>query len=299
MPALARGGYACTGCLEARCRDLTWRGRFLAGSAVAVGGRAPVRACPWPVAPTACRAVTGAGQPLAVALALAASVCFAVAAVTQQRAAARLPCNGRSTRRCCCGSPPAGLAGRPGRGHRRLRAAGRGAGPGPLAVIEPVLATSLLFALALAARRDRRRRSRAEWAAALAVVAGLAVFLAAGDRRRPAHRGGGGAGTGRDGRGRPGWRLHGAGLLLSCPRRALPFGIGGGGRRGDRRLVKSVAVVAAGHVLSLAADFRLHLLIAVGLLAFTIQQNGYRAAGLAAFLPRSRSWSRCAGRCSA
>jgi len=31
------------------------------------------------------------GQSLAVALALAASVCFAVAAVTQQRAAARLP----------------------------------------------------------------------------------------------------------------------------------------------------------------------------------------------------------------
>jgi len=50
-------------------------------------------------------------------------------------------------------------------------------------------------------------------------------------------------------------------------------------------LVKSVAVVAAGHVLSLAADVRPYLLIAVGLLTFTIQQNGYRAAGLAAFLP--------------
>src|SRR5262249_58151463 len=53
-------------------------------------------------------------------------------------------------------------------------------GLGRLVVIEPVLATSLLFALALAARRDRRRLSRAEWAATLAVVAGLAVFLVVG-----------------------------------------------------------------------------------------------------------------------
>ncbi len=47
-------------------------------------------------------------------------------------------------------------------------------------VIEPVLATSLLFALVLAARRARRRLRPGEWAAALAVVAGLAVFLMAG-----------------------------------------------------------------------------------------------------------------------
>jgi hypothetical protein len=50
-------------------------------------------------------------------------------------------------------------------------------------------------------------------------------------------------------------------------------------------LVKSVTVIAAGHPLTLFADARLYLLIVVGLLAFTIQQNGYRAAALAAFLP--------------
>ena len=50
-------------------------------------------------------------------------------------------------------------------------------------------------------------------------------------------------------------------------------------------VVKSVTVVAAGHLLSVFTDARLYLLIVVGLLAFTIQQNGYRAAGLAAFLP--------------
>src|SRR5215472_4018891 len=120
-------------------------------------------------------------QPLAVALALAASVCFAVAAVTQQRAAARLPSQRafdpavllRLIRR------PAWLAGLAaviaGFG---LQAAALGLGR--LVVIEPVLATGLLFALALAARRDRRHLRPGEWAAALAVVAGLAVFLAAG-----------------------------------------------------------------------------------------------------------------------
>ena len=50
-------------------------------------------------------------------------------------------------------------------------------------------------------------------------------------------------------------------------------------------LTKSVAVLAAGHLLASFADARLYLLIVVGLLAFTIQQNGYRAAALAAFLP--------------
>jgi hypothetical protein len=53
-----------------------------------------------------------------------------------------------------------------------------------------------------------------------------------------------------------------------------------------------VAVLAAGHLLAPFADPRLYLLIAVGLLADTIQQNGYRAAGLAAFCPCLRSPNR-------
>jgi drug/metabolite transporter (DMT)-like permease len=234
------------------------------------------------------RAVIGAGQPLAVALAVAASVCFAVAAVTQQRAAARLPSQRafdpavllRLIRRpACLAGLTAVIAG------FVLQAAALGLGR--LVVIEPVLATSLLFALALAARRDRRRLRRPEWAAALAVVAGLAVFLAAG---QPAggQRTAGAAALGLA-------AVAAAVLVGACaalagrfaaPRRALVFGIGAGVAAGvTDALVKSVAVVAAGHVLSLAADVRPYLLIAVGLLTFTIQQNGYRAAGLAAFLP--------------
>ena len=257
-------------------------------SAVAVGGRAPARAGPGPMAQTVGRAVTGAGQPLAVALALAASICFAVAAVTQQRAAARLPSQRafdpavllRLIRR------PAWLAGLAAVIAGFVLQAGA-LGLGRLVVIEPVLATSLLFALALAARRDRRRLCRAEWAAAVAVIAGLAVFLAAGQPTGGQRTAGAGA---------LGLAVAAAAVLVgACTalagrvpdrRRALLFGIGAGVAAGvTDSLVKSVAVVAAGHVLSLAADVRPYLLIAVGLLTFTIQQNGYRAAGLAAFLP--------------
>jgi drug/metabolite transporter (DMT)-like permease len=232
--------------------------------------------------------VIGLQQPLAVALALAGSGSYAVAAVTQQRVAARLPSPRafdpavlvRLARR------PAWLAGMAAVvAGFVLQAAALGLGL--LVIIEPVLASGLLFALALGAWRDRRPLRRTEWAAALAVVAGLAVFLSAGQP------------TG-------GQRTAGAGVLglataaaaaliglcavlagrLRLSRRALLLGVGGGVGAGvTDALVKSVAVLAAGHLLGLFADARLYLLIVAGLLTFTIQQNGYRAAGLAAFLP--------------
>ena len=228
------------------------------------------------------------GQPLAVVLALAGSGCYAVAAVTQQRIASRLP-PGRAF-------DPAVLI----RLIRRpawvvalvavvagfvLQAAALGLGR--LVVIEPVLASGLLFALALAAWRDRRLLSRAEWAATLAVVGGLAVFLMVGQP------------TG-------GQRIASSAVLgiaaaaataliglcvilagrFTAYRRALLFGLGGGVAAGvTDALIKSVTVLVTGHLLGLLTDARLYVLIVVGLLTYTIQQNGYRAAGLAAFLP--------------
>ncbi len=60
---------------------------------------------------------------------------------------------------------------------------------GRLVVVEPVFPIGLLFALLLAARAEGRRLRRAEWTAAIAAVAGLAVFLVAaqpsGGRGRP------------------------------------------------------------------------------------------------------------------
>ncbi len=232
--------------------------------------------------------MTGAGQPLAVALALVASCCFAVAAVVQQGAAARLP-SGRAF------DPavllrlirnPVWLAGLAAviAGFACQAAA---LGLGRLVVIEPVLATSLLFALALAARRARRPLRPGEWAATLAVVAGLAVFLVAA---QPA---GGQRTAGAVALGLA--AAAAASLTAVCAvvagrlppaRRALLLGVGAGTAAGATdALVKSVTVLAAGHLAALFADARLYLLIAVGLLAYTLQQNGYRAAGLAAFLP--------------
>jgi drug/metabolite transporter (DMT)-like permease len=231
--------------------------------------------------------VTG-GQPLAVVLALAGSGCYAVAAVTQQSVASRLPAGRafdpavlvRLVRR------PAWLAGLAAViAGFALQAAALGLGR--LVVIEPVLASGLLFALALAAWRDRRFLSRAEWAATLAVVGGLAIFLAVGqpaDGQRTASAAVLGitaaAATG----------LIGLCVILAgrftASRRALLFGVGGGVAAGvTDALIKSVTVLATGHLLALLADARLYVLIAVGLLTYTIQQNGYRAAGLAAFLP--------------
>jgi drug/metabolite transporter (DMT)-like permease len=232
--------------------------------------------------------VTGTGQWLAVLLALAGSACYAAAAVTQQGAAAHLAA-GRAFDPVVLvrlGRRPAWLAGLAAViAGFALQAAALGLGR--LVVIEPVLASGLLFALVLAARRDRRPLRRAEWAAALAVVAGLAVFLAAG-QPTAGQRTAGVAVLGLAAGGAVG--LTGLGVILAGrfagPRRALLFGVGGGVAAGATdALVKTVAVLAAGHLLAPFADPRLYLLIAVGLLAYTIQQNGYRAAGLAAFLP--------------
>ena len=232
--------------------------------------------------------MTGAGQPLAVVLALAASCCFAVAAVIQQSAAARLA-PGRAFDPAVLlrlARKPAWLAGLAAviAGFAMQAAA---LGLGRLVVIEPVLATSLLFALVLAARRARRWLRPGEWAAALAVVAGLAVFLTAG-QPTGGQRTAGALALGLAAAvaaGLTGLCIPGAARLPPA-RRALLLGVGAGAAAGATdALIKSVTVVAAGHLPSLLTDARLYLVIAVGLLAYTMQQNGYRAAGLAAFLP--------------
>jgi drug/metabolite transporter (DMT)-like permease len=287
-PDLALGGL-CGQRLPGRSGDRGCRVAAVSDPFAAVaGGRIYVRAGRWPAVSRAGRVVTGAGQSLAVLLALAGSGCFAVAAVTQQGVAARLAA-GRAFDPVVLvrlGRRPAWLAGLAAViAGFALQAAALGLGR--LVVIEPVLASGLLFALVLAARRDRRPLRRAEWAAALAVVAGLAVFLAAG---QPAggQRTAGAAVLGLAAGGAVG--LAGLSAMLAgrfaASRRALLLGVGGGVAAGATdALIKTVAVLTAGHLLVPFADPRLYLLIAVGLLTYTIQQNGYRAAGLAAFLP--------------
>ena len=236
-------------------------------------------------------AVASAGisaQSIAVFIALAAAICFAFANVLQQRVACRLPVTKafdtgvlfRLARR------PLWLVGFVAIVVSiSLQAAALGMGR--LVVIEPVLASSLLVALALAAWAEHRRMRPGEWAAAIATFAGLAAFLVASEPS-----------GGRPTAGTLQLSLAAAGALavaavatliavrLTPVRRALMLGVGGGVAAGvTDALTKSVAFLAGANQLSVFTDFRLYLLVLVGLLAYTMQQNGYRAAGLAAFLP--------------
>ena len=224
----------------------------------------------------------------AILLAGAAATTFAVANVVQQRVAARLaPSAGFDTRVLLR------LVRRP------LWVAGlltvvlsfglqaAALSSGRMVVTEPILASSLLVALALSAWLDRRQMRRADWTAALMTVAGLTGFLLAsqpsgGERV---------AGT---------WPLCLAGLAalalagacaaasvrVPAGRRALILGIGGGAGAGvTDALTKSVTALTVAHGPAILADPRLYLLAVLGLVTFTLQQNGYRAARLAGLLP--------------
>ena len=227
-------------------------------------------------------------QPAAVVIALAAALCFAFANVIQQRVASRLPTTSafdtgvllRLARKPLWLFGFAAII-----VSISLQAAALGLGR--LVLIEPILASSLLVALALSAWAERRGMRAGEWTAALATFAGLAVFLVAS-----APTGGQAtAGTLQLGLATAGaFGIAGLAALiavkLSAVRRALVLGIGGGAAAGvTDALTKTVAFLAGARPLAVFADPRLYLLAFVGLTAYTMQQNGYRAAGLAAFLP--------------
>ena len=227
-------------------------------------------------------------QALAVLFAMAGAACYAVASVVQQRSAAQLASSKAfdpvvlvrlvRARRWLLGL--IGIAG--GFGFQAVAL-----DLGRLVVVEPVFPLGLLFALLLAARVEGRRLRHSEWTAAMATVAGLAVFLVA------AEPSGGNRTAG------AGWlSLAVAGAvcvaalccLLACRvtahHRALALSIGGGiGAGVTDAVTKTVVTVAGLRWLGVFGDVRLYLLATVGLLTFTMQQNGFRAAGLPASLP--------------
>ncbi|MGI9005329.1 MAG: DMT family transporter [Streptosporangiaceae bacterium] len=227
-------------------------------------------------------------QPLAIGLAITAAATFAVANVVQQRVAARLRTDPAFDSAVLLRllRQPLWLAGL-GLVILSLSLQATALGLGRLVVIEPVLASSLLFALALSARVDRRRMRPVEWLAALATFAGLVVFLSVA---RPS----GGTSTA------PPLQLGlaaAAAVVIAIAavavsarrsplRRALTLGIGGGIAAGvTDALTKTVAVLVGGRQFGAFADPRLYLLVVIGLMTYTLQQNGYRAASLAVFLP--------------
>lgn len=227
-------------------------------------------------------------QPVAIMLAVTAAVTFAGANVLQQRVASQLRTDTAFDSAVLLRliRQPLWLAGLAAV-IVSLALQATALGLGRLVVIEPVLASSLLFALALAAWADHRRMRPVEWLAAVATFAGLVVFLSV------AHPSGGQQTASVT---QLGIAAIAAVLIavvsgvlavrMSPLRRALMLGVGGGVAAGATdALTKTVASLAGGHQLAVFADPRIYVLVVVGLLTYTMQQNGYRAAGLAAFLP--------------
>jgi drug/metabolite transporter (DMT)-like permease len=227
-------------------------------------------------------------QALAVVLALGGALCYAIAAVTQQRCAARL-----ATQAAFDGRLLLRLArNRSWRLSMIALIAGYGfhaaaLSLGRLVIVEPVIPLGLLMALLLGARSEGRWLSWSEWTAAIATVAGLAVFLIAAEPS-------GGVQTAPAtplGLAAAGAVLTAAVCLLvtrrvSAPYRAVPLSVGGGIAAGvTDSVTKTVAPLAGVQQFALLGDIRLYLLAVVGLLALSLQQNAYRAAGLAASLP--------------
>lgn len=227
-------------------------------------------------------------QALAIAFAVIGAFSYAIASVYQQQSAAKLSTGSafdaavliRLVRKRRWLLSLIGVAGGYG-----FQAAALGVGR--LVVVEPVFPIGLLFALLLAARAEGRRLRHAELTAAIAAVAGLAVFLAAAEPSG-------------------GHRTAGAGPLgvvaacaivvavlcsliasrVATAHRALVLSIGGGiGAGATDALTKTVAALVGTHRLGVFGTVQLYLLAVVGLLTFTLQQNAFRAAGLSASLP--------------
>ncbi|MFC0529696.1 DMT family transporter [Phytohabitans kaempferiae] len=117
---------------------------------------------------------------IAIVAAMAAGACFAVGGVLQQRAASVRPERESLTPRLLRDL----MADRVWRWGISLAVAAYGFQSlalsfGPLAVVQPLIVTELLFAIPLSARLYRLRLGVREWCGAVAVAAGLATALAA------------------------------------------------------------------------------------------------------------------------
>lgn len=115
---------------------------------------------------------------LAVVFALLAAALFAVASVTQQRAAAAVP-GEASLVRGLLRSPRwwAGIVGDAGGYGMQVAALAFGT----VLLVQPILVSALVFALPLAAWLNGTRIDARTWAAALALVAALVCFLVVGN----------------------------------------------------------------------------------------------------------------------
>jgi drug/metabolite transporter (DMT)-like permease len=162
-------------------------------------------------------------------------------------------------------------------------------GLGGVTLVEPLLVTSLLFALPVSAIWNRYRLGRREWAGAFAVIIGLAAFLVAGQPR---------AGTRTDA---PIWQwaLAGASIggitigLVALARRLRPqqeatvLGIGAGMLFGLQSALTSTVVerLIGRGLLAMLLHLTPYLVVVVALLGTLLAQSAYELAPLSVSYP--------------
>lgn len=160
---------------------------------------------------------------------------------------------------------------------------------GPVAVVEPVVASELIFAVPLAVRHAGRRPGLREWSGMLACAGGVSAFLLA------AQPSGGGT--------HPApwrwligflpWSVAFAGLVIAgrChpdgTRRAALLGAAAGTSFGLLSLVtkSGVALLGAHGFVAVLTSWQPWVLLAVGAAGFFVGQSAYQAAPLASSLP--------------
>jgi len=225
---------------------------------------------------------------LPVVLAVCAAAFFAASTVVQHRSAATAPAGSATGVRLVLVllRQPLWLAGLAfGLVGGALQAVA--VSQGALLVVQPLLVTGLLMALPLSVLLEHRRPARAEWGWAVAVVAGLALFLTAA---RP----GSGEDTAVEGALKTGVLVAvGTSALaagLSTARggryRALLLGLGGGCALGAAGgLLKEVTGRLDGGGLASALSWPLLALALVGATGVVLNQSSYRVGVLTASQP--------------
>ncbi|MFE6864339.1 DMT family transporter [Nocardia sp. NPDC057668] len=221
----------------------------------------------------------------AVICAFIAALLFAVSAVAQQRAAAAVP-EGEGLLRTLVRNPRwwAGIIGDGGGFAFQVAALALGS----VLVVQPILVTSLVFALPLAQRFGAVRVTPLMWANAFALTAALAVFLIVGDPAEgvsdaPTRQWAGPLGVIL---GLVVAAVIAARVVQAAAWQSLLYGTAGGTLVGvSAALTAHVTDLFEHSLASAVTSWQLYLLVATGLAGVYLQQLGYQAGSLAACLP--------------
>jgi drug/metabolite transporter (DMT)-like permease len=218
-----------------------------------------------------------------VALALIAALLFALGTVLQQKGGLDKPSEGASASLLIrMARRPAWLAGIAS-DILGFFAQAAALGLGRLAVVQPLLVSSVVFALPLGAKITGQRITRADVGAAVLVTAALAVFLIIADPS-----------GGRDNAPFGEWLVAGAACGLvstalvllartgSAPRRAALLGVATGVLFGlSAALTKAVVDELSSGVFEVFVNWHLYALAVVGYASMTLNQLALNAGALA------------------